>query len=374
MKKIVYSHTLPPTNVRVKKNVYAFLNLGYSIFYYGINRIGHKKFSDNDFVLSSNLNIYVDEKPIPNGLRGIFHFLKFIKNFANYIQINNPDIIVITNEELFLVSFFLTNKLREKIVLDAIDALDLRSKQNFIVEFCLKKYVNYVRSRVTRIVEVEEFRSDLRPSFKNKTIIVKNTPAIHSLNFNSEQAERYKNIISHTFIYCSGSLSSKINGIELLIKAIQQFNEIKIVVAGFISDFELINLFEKNSKHIIFIGSISLEDSIYLSSKSLCYFAFYSPTIVNFKLAAPNKVYEAFMLGKPLLINSECLISTFCRENGFGFTSNYNSVKGLVTSIQHILEIEQWEDKSKIVKTNFKNNYAWEIECLNWRAAFRHLE
>jgi glycosyltransferase involved in cell wall biosynthesis len=374
MKHIVYTHTLPPTNVRVRKNISAFLNLGYVVSYYGINRVGHAKFYDADFITKKNLNIVVEEKPIYNRFRGFLQLIKFIKNLANFIKSNNPDIIVITNEELFLVSFFLTRKLKQRIVIDAIDALDLRSKENFIIDYLLKTYVNFVRKNTKSIVEVEEFRSNLRPSFKKKTIIVRNTQDILDLNLNLNQDEMYKRVISHKFIYCSGTLNKDINGVELLIKAIDSFDGIKIVVAGFISDFKLIKLLKSNSQKVIFLGSVSLEDSIYLLSKSLCCFAYYSPSIKNFKLAAPNKVYEAFMIGKPLLINSECLISQFCIENGFGFTAKFNNLDELILNIKNILSIENWDIKSSEIKKAFKTNYTWKKESLNWEGAFNRLE
>lgn len=373
MKHIVYSHTLPPTNVRVRKNIQAFLNLGYNVSYYGINRVGHTKFYEVDFITRDNLKIFVEEKPISNRFGGFFQLLKFIKNFADFIKLNNPDIIVITNEELFLVSFFLTREFKQRIVIDAIDALDLRSKENFFIEFCLKSYVNYVRKNIKSIVEVEEFRSNLRPTFKNKTIIVRNTHAIFDSSLDLNQDERYKAIISNKFIYCSGTLNKDINGIELLIKAIRSFDGIKIVVAGFISDFKLITLLKNNSQNVVFLGSISTADSMYLLSKSLCYFAYYSPSIKNFKLAAPNKVYEAFMFGKPLLINYECLISSFCKENGFGFIAKFDSINDLIMNIQKILSIDNWEDISDKIKNNFNANYKWEKESLKWEEAFNRL-
>ncbi len=373
MKHIIYSHTLPPTNVRVRKNINAFLNLGYAVSYYGINRVGYTKFFESDFITKDNLKIVVEERPLSNRFRGFFQLLKFIKNFADFIKLNNPDIIVITNEELFLVSFFLTRELKQRMVIDAIDALDLRSKENFVVEFLLETYVNYVRKNIRSIVEVEEFRSNLRPNFKYKTVIVRNTHDVLELKLNLNQDEKFKRFISHEFIYCSGTLHKDINGIELLINAIHSFKGIKIVVAGFISDLKLIKLLENNSQDVVFLGSISSEDSLYLLSRSLCYFAYYSPTIKNFKLAAPNKVYEAFMVGKPLLINSECLISNFCTENGFGFVANFDNINGLVTNIQNILNIENWAYKSEQIINNFKRNYNWENECLKWEEAFNRI-
>lgn len=373
MKHIIYSHTLPPTNVRVRKNINAFLNLGYAVSYYGINRVGHSKYYEGDFITRGNLKILVEEKPISNRFRGFLQLIKFIKNLAKFIKSNNPDIIVVTNEELFLVSFFLKKELKQRMVIDAIDALDLRSKENFIIDYLLKTYVSFVRENTKSIVEVEEFRSNLRPTFKQKTVIIRNTQDIFDLKSNLTQNEKYKSIISNKFIYCSGTLNKDINGIELLIEAIHSFDGIKIVVAGFITDFKLIKLLKNNSKNVFFLGSIPLEDSIYLLSKSLCCFAYYSPSIKNFKLAAPNKVYEAFMIGKPLLINCECVISNFCVENGFGFAAKYNNINKLILNIKNILSVDNWDIKSSVIKNNFKTNYTWEKESLKWEEAFNQL-
>jgi hypothetical protein len=60
-----------------------------------------------------------------------------------------------------------------------------------------------------------------------------------------------------------------------------------------------------------------------LGQKASAIFAHYKPLNQNFRLAAPNKVYEAFALARPLLINSEAVISQMCRDEGFGYVSPY---------------------------------------------------
>lgn len=52
-------------------------------------------------------------------------------------------------------------------------------------------------------------------------------------------------------------------------------------------------------------------------------FSLYNPAIEINKLAASNKVYDAMMLGIPVITNKEVINSKFILENKIGFVINY---------------------------------------------------
>jgi hypothetical protein len=53
-------------------------------------------------------------------------------------------------------------------------------------------------------------------------------------------------------------------------------------------------------------------------------FSLYDPTLEINRLAASNKLYDAMMLGIPVIVNNEILVSSFVKNNNIGFSIDYS--------------------------------------------------
>lgn len=364
---IIYAHTTNTQYVRVKKNLEYFDTLNANVIFFGARRAGQKVNKESDKY--SNIKIIYFDKILQHGWRSLVNFVAYLYRLNRLIKKNKPDVLVLTNEELYL-SLLFVNRNKTKVVIDAIDALDIRVETNFLMKKILNKFVKYVRAKSNKIVEVEDFRKERFPQYINKTSVIKNTPNVLNQNFKSSKSFHQE----CDYIYASGSLNQNINGLEVLIDALDIVNskkntKIKLIIAGIILGDELSKKI-KNNHHVSYIGSISLEESHYLASKSIAMFAFYKPDRLNFIYAAPNKVYESFMLGKPLLINEECIISKFCKEKGNGYVSKYNDEVELSNNILNI--IDKPYKFSNELKEDFKQTMSWEKERKKWSKVINH--
>lgn len=355
--KILYSHTSTPTYIRCLKNITALTEAGHSVFFFGAQREGGPIYDSEAFAGIPNLQVELFPHKFPHGLGSAIYLLRFLVALRRKIEEVKPDVVLLTNEELMLATQFLNKRYR--IVLDAIDALDIRSDSLASLRGLVRRFVSYARSKADLVVEVEEFRSKLRPAFHNKTIVVRNTPEasnpatvdpIATSDMNPQPPQKY--------IYASGSLNSDINGLETLIAAAKRFDGLHVVIAGFIKDQTLLNLINANREYVVFYGALSHVKSMALGRQASAIFAHYKPVNQNFRLAAPNKVYEAFALARPLLINSEAVISQMCRDEGFGYISPYGDVAALEQQIARMLEVRV--DKS--VGARFNTYFSWGSE------------
>lgn len=361
---VLYAHTSPINNVRITKNIKKLITNN-KVIYVGAERDAMNSINSSflDEINSGKLVYILKKKKILNGIKGLFGFIQFIFLLNNQIKKRKPDLIILTNEELVFCLKIINPFLKIKIFLDAIDALDIRTSSKRLPKFILSKIVNFARKKSSLIIEVEEFRNKLRPQFNDKTIIIRNTPSVVKLSKKINTEGKY--------IYASGSLNKDINGLEVLLSACNNY-KIKIIIAGFISDRGLLQLINAHN-NCQYIGQVSYEDSLNYAFNSSALFAYYSPVIENFKFAAPNKVYEAFMLGKPLIINSECVISSFCELNNFGFVNDYYDIIGLQDTLQKIFS-EEFIFNDTIVKNKFNRYYDWKIESKKWDKAISKLE
>lgn len=355
--KILYSHTSAPTYIRCLKNITALTEAGHSVIFFGALREPGPVYDADAFAGVSNLQVELYPHKFPHGLGSVIYLLRFLVALRQKIEEVKPDLVLLTNEELMLATPFLDK--RYLIVLDAIDALDIRSDSLALVRGLARRYVNYARSKADLVFEVEDFRSTLRPEFESKTIVVRNTPvALDPSTLELAATDEMNPPLPQKFIYASGSLNSDINGLETLIAAAKHFDGLHVVIAGFIKDQSLLDLIEANSDRIVFYGPLSHAQSMVLGRQALAIFAHYRPLNQNFRLAAPNKVYEAFALARPLLINSEAVISQMCRDEGFGYVSPYGDVAALEQEIARILVVRA--DKS--VGARFNTCFSWGSE------------
>lgn len=355
--KILYSHTSTPTYIRCLKNITALTEAGHSVTFFGAQREGGPVYDAEAFAGVPNLQVELYPHKFPHGLGSAIYLLRFLVALRRKIEEVKPDVVLLTNEELMLATSFLDKRFH--IALDAIDALDIRSDSLTSLRGLIRRFVSYARGKADLVIEVEEFRSALRPEFESKTIIVRNTPPASNLATIAPATIGDLNpSLPQKYIYASGSLNSDINGLETLIAAAKRFDGLHVVIAGFIKDQPLLDLIEANRGHVVFYGSLSHAHSMALGWHASAFFAHYKPLNPNFRLAAPNKVYEAFALCRPMLINSEAVISQMCRDEGFGFVSPYGDVAALEQVIARMLEIPV----EKSVGVRFSTSFSWESE------------
>lgn len=358
MNTILYAHTASANYVRCHKILNVLGNEKRKVVFFGAHRSSAS--AENKLSFTNNVNLFYFDKIFPHGWKSFICLIQYILKLRKLIKKLEPDVIILTNEELVL-SLFLLN-IRGKVILDAIDAIDIRWTRNSLLVKISSIITNYARNRADVIFEVEEFRRLQRSRYIEKTVVVRNTPPANLIS--NSQKSNFPLNLPDKFIYASGSLNSGINGIEILIAAVNSLPEtinVKIIIAGYIPNKDLLKKINE-SKNFIYLGPVSFEQSLYLSEKSLGIFAFYKPINKNFVLAAPNKVYEAFALGKPLIINREIEISKFCKDEGFGFVIGYDDFNALAKLIFRLFCEEKIipKEKTALLKMKFKENYSWE--------------
>ena len=90
-------------------------------------------------------------------------------------------------------------------------------------------------------------------------------------------------------------------------------------------------------------------------------FAIYDPRVTNHRYASPNKLYEAMMLGKPIIVCENTGIDELIKKKKIGEVIEF-SEEGFADGINRIIERkEEWPKIEKEMKRLFENEYSWEI-------------
>jgi glycosyltransferase involved in cell wall biosynthesis len=160
-------------------------------------------------------------------------------------------------------------------------------------------------------------------------------------------------------VYIYGSLSRD-RGIEVLLKAAEQVPECRIVVAGRLSEKRTANVIQ-SSRQVEYRGWLDHEDALRLCGLSHAVFAFYDPAKPINIIASPLKLYEAMLMGRPVIMNTEILIGKDVQEWKTGYSCGYHDVDGLVGILREIrANPEEAERKGALARQLFEKKFAWE--------------
>jgi glycosyltransferase involved in cell wall biosynthesis len=140
---------------------------------------------------------------------------------------------------------------------------------------------------------------------------------------------------SPDFTVFYGGMISEERGLRQLVEA-TALAGVKLVVAGHGADeASLVPIFQK-SPHVRFLGSIPYGDVLKWTARCQLIAALYDPAIPNNRLASPNKLFEAMMLSKPVVTNSEIRPAKMVEGVGCGFVVKYGDIQGLADGLRQL--------------------------------------
>jgi glycosyltransferase involved in cell wall biosynthesis len=85
--------------------------------------------------------------------------------------------------------------------------------------------------------------------------------------------------------------------------------------------------------HVTFIGTIPYDEVIRRTLQSDLLFALYDPNVPNNRYASPNKLFEAMMCGKPILVSDGTAMAEIVREEECGLVVPYGDVDAIKHAI-----------------------------------------
>lgn len=242
---------------------------------------------------------------------------------------------------------------------------------------CMFSFVeNYGIGFIDTLFLVDKSRYEQVRNAKIKSIyyLYNSPPDIYYDQPNSIQnSYKYSNIIDNNkfIIFYAGTIH-KTRGIEYLIKAINNIENVKLIIAG-IGQTDWLKDIMKGKNNVEYIGYIDYNTVLNYSIKSDMLVAFYDPAIINNKYASPNKLFEAMMCSKPIIMNYGILAADIIEKNKCGILVTYGDVEELRNAILELLN-------NSITKASigingrrlYLENYSWSIMESRLMHAYRN--
>ncbi|TYZ26675.1 glycosyltransferase family 4 protein [Selenomonas caprae] len=355
---IVRSTDIAP-DPRVEKEAYSLKKAGHDVQVLGWDR------EENHGFEFMNINAYgqmikvtrVGIKSIYGGkMKNVFPLLKYQINICKWLWDNKDtyDAIHACDLNTGLASIIMAKLLKKKLVYDIFDyypeAYDIPEK--------LKKIVAWIEDRVIyganaviicteQRIEQIKYHGDMQ-----KLYIVHNSPIVKNEVEEKNDGDKIK------IVYVG--ILQRNRYIEELMDIVSKRKDIQLDIAGFgILESQVKKMADEN-ENIFFHGKINYEKTLQLESNADIMTALYKYNKEH-HYAAPNKFYEALMLGKPVIMEKNTGVDEWISKYDVGCVIGVNAVD-LNSAIDYLINRKnEWIRMSNDLKKLYVEKFSWNI-------------
>ncbi len=214
---------------------------------------------------------------------------------------------------------------------------------------------SYKRSDELIICEPER-ESQIQFKLKKEPLILRNIPEV-DMSTITEVQEKYKFGNNYpTLAYMGGFANGRFLMELLTLAETEKFN---LLIAGY-GDKAIMQKCEElnNRENVKYFGRVNMVDGLNMENAADVVYAMYCKTNPNHVYAAPNKYYEAMLLGKPLITTKGTIPGDKVESNGTGWAvdEDIEEMRQLVSGLNEDEIREKGSKALHLWNNQFKNN------------------
>lgn len=292
------------------------------------------------------------------GIRSLMPFSMFQLRIAVWLFSNRKtfDIIHACDFDTAFTSLILSKFTKKLLVFDIFDYLSTNPKN------VLGKVVRFLENTIINkadgvIICTEQRKEQIAGTQPKRLAIIHNSPrsvdaVTNPPKDNSEKQRKTK-------IAYVGILQDHRLLLEMA-EAVSIMDNVELHIGGFGKYEGHFKKMSSDYNNIIYYGRMSYDETIKLEISCDILTAIYDPTIGNHVYAAPNKFYEAMMLGKPLIMVKNTGLSEIVQNNNVGVLINY-SKQGFIDGLIELIEQkDNWVEMGETSQNIYKNTFSWD--------------
>jgi len=211
--------------------------------------------------------------------------------------------------------------------------------------------------RANGVILVDDVRCEqVEPAHPRNTAVIYNTPedCLAELNPPAESGEGLR--IAYV------GLLVRERGLFELMDVLAENPGWKLDLAGFGGDEKEVLACAKVLTNVHWHGRVAYEDALRLSARADVLLATYDPRVPNHRFASPNKVYEAMMLGKPVLVARGTHVDEIVEQSDCGLVVDYGDRTALQHALEKLENDPEYRRKSGLnARRAYENLYSWKI-------------
>jgi len=230
----------------------------------------------------------------------------------------------------------------------------------------VKRLIRWVDLRTISLVDAVILADDYRKeqisgSYPKQLEVIYNSPEEARLN----PVEVKPASVNHRLKVAYVGLLQVERGLPELLEVMRAHPEWELQLAGFGGDEARIYSLASQLPNVHCHGRIPYEQAIRLSSEADVLIATYDPRIPNHRYASPNKVYEAMMLGKPIIVAKNTSIDQLIGSLECGMVVNYGDIEELGEALEFLETDPDLRSRlGRNARQAYDSRFSWEI-CRN---------
>ncbi|MEW6180639.1 MAG: glycosyltransferase family 4 protein [Chloroflexota bacterium] len=244
------------------------------------------------------------------------------------------------------------------IIYDIFDfyADHLRRTPNWIKSL-IRRLDLWVIGRVNAVILVDDSRKNQIAGSKPRLLeVVYNSPEDWQGENTIQKSNHFKLRIAYV------GLLQKERGIFELLDVLQTHPEWALDIAGFGGDENEVRQRIYSLPNVRWHGRVPYETALRLSAAADVLIATYDPAIPNHRYSSPNKIFEAMMLARPIIVAEDTNMDVIIQRYNSGIVVPYGDRTALEEALRFLEnnpeERRQMGHKARIA---YETQYGWSI-------------
>ena len=351
---------------RVEKELNTLLACGYKLKVLAWERNAGHDIEKRDVVSIENgqvpLDLFHKEALFGQGIINLWSLLLFqfflLKKLIYYRR--EYDVIHACDFDTVIPAFVISKIFRKKYVYDVFDYYVDAFRVPTILKPAIECLDIQMMNRADAVIIVNESRIEqIRKSVPKSLWIIHNSPdrlPVAEGRFVPMGSANKK----LKFVYV-GVLSTSRFLLEIA-DVISEYEDVELHIGGF-GDLES-HFRELSVKHsnIFFYGKLNYDSTLALTGHCDVMLALYNPLVPNHRYTSPNKLYEAMLLKKPIIVAEHTGIDKIVAVNHTGFVIAYDK-PSLTTLIEQLLHMNPNVFQEMGIRSHrlYIEKYSWSI-------------
>ena len=358
---------------RVEKEVTCLHNHGYEVSVLGWDRnddypLRSEPLNDN---LSDVTAYRVGIKAsFGSGMKNFRYLLKFQHEIRKFLKKNRYDVVHACDFDTAFTAFHSINHKRTRFV---YDIFDYYADAFAIPSFMRKPVIALDRKLINEadidIICTEQRREQIAGTEPRKLIVIHNCPPTTLVDVSKGSSIKGEAVKVAYFGILSASRL-----IKEMVEVVSEDQHYELHIGGFGVLEEYVKEAAAHHPNIIFYGTVPYRKVLETENDCDILTAIYDPTVRNHYYAAPNKFYEALMLGKPVIMAKNTGMSDVVEKNNIGATIEF-SESGFRDGLNALTRRKnEWPQISSRMIQLYNEQYSWEEMEKRLISAYETLE
>lgn len=268
------------------------------------------------------------------GLKNILNLTKYMSVVKKWLILNSElyDVVHVFDLDSGLPTLQACRKLSKPYVYHIADFyVDSHVGIPKLVKNFIKKLeFSVINNAEATIICTEQRKEQIEGSNPKELVVIHNTPGIKSV---AKIDNNEENLLKIAYV----GILSDYRFIKEIINIVKDDKNMDLTIAGTGQLKDYVEKSDEKYSNINYLGQILYEDAIEVYKKCDVIVAIYNPEIKNHKYSAPNKFYEAIMLGKAIIVAEGTGVDELVKYNSNGLVVKYdiNSVRDSLTSLKN---------------------------------------